>query len=187
MNTTESNSLILASTQHWLARAVIGLNLCPYAKSVYTKGQVRYVVSTSTSDEGVLSDLEAELVYLANADPAQVDTSLLIVSNTLKDFFDYNCFLVRAQRMLKIKGLAGILQIASFHPHYQFSDRGPDDIENYTNRAPYPILHLLRESSIDSALDSCSDPASIYERNQETLRRLGLNGWHDWLNNRDHD
>lgn len=186
MDTTDNNSLVVASTQHWLARAVIGLNLCPYAKSVYAKGQIRYVVSMSTSDEGVLNDLEAELIYLANADPARIDTSLLIVPNTLSDFFDYNCFLVRARRMLKVEGLTGILQIASFHPHYQFSDRAPDDIENYTNRAPYPILQLLRESSIDVALDSNPDPVSIYERNLETLRRLGLNGWHDWLNNRDH-
>ncbi|GAB2907394.1 DUF1415 domain-containing protein [Paralcaligenes sp. KSB-10] len=182
MNKVENDASILAATQHWLVRAVIGLNLCPFAKSVYIKKQIRYVIDRSISDQDVLAALEAEMIYLADADPAQVDTSLLIVPDILSDFLDYNNFLNRAQRLLKRMRLTGVLQIASFHPRYQFADRGTDDIENYTNRAPYPIFQLLREASIERALAGFSDTSTIYERNQETLRRLGHDGWHNWLN-----
>lgn len=181
----ESDASILAATRHWLLRAVIGLNLCPFAKSVYVKEQIRYVLSRATSDGDLLEQLESELMYLVHADPAKVDTTLLIVPDYLADFLDYNDFLNRAERVLKRKCLTGIVQIASFHPDYQFGDQAPDDIENYTNRAPYPIFHLLREASVEQAVAAFPDTASIYERNQEMLRRLGHDGWLEWLNSAD--
>ena len=172
---------ILAATRHWLARAVIGLNLCPFAKSVYVKDQVRYAISEATDLEGVLTDLEAELQRLVEADPEQLDTTLLILPHALADFLEFNDATWFAERLLGQLGLEGTLQIASFHPQYQFSGTEPDDIENYTNRAPWPILHLLREASIARAADAFPDAADIYERNIETLRRLGLQGWRDWM------
>ncbi|QYY30679.1 MULTISPECIES: DUF1415 domain-containing protein [Cupriavidus] len=176
---------VIAATRHWLARAVIGLNLCPFAKSVYVKEQVRYVVSTATEAPDVLDDLERELKLLAETDAARVDTTLLIVPDALADFIDYNDFLYFAERLLKSLRLEGTLQIASFHPQYQFDGTEPDDIENYTNRAPYPILHLLREDSIARAADAFPDAADIYERNMETVRRLGHEGWQRWMDGDD--
>ena len=178
---------ILDATRHWLTRAVIGLNLCPYAKSVHVKGQIRYAISEATSLEGVLADLETELRLLSDTDPAQIDTTLLILPHALSDFLDYNDALHFADLLLAQLRLEGTLQIASFHPDYQFDGTEPDDIENYTNRAPYPILHLLREASIERAVEAFPDAADIYERNQETLRRLGLEGWRAWMAKRDED
>lgn len=172
---------VVADVRHWLTRAVIGLNLCPFAKSVHVKGQVRYVVSQATRDEDVLDDLERELRGLAEADPEQVDTTLLIVPHALADFLAYNDFLYFADRLLGSLRLHGTLQIASFHPQYQFEGTAPDDIENYTNRAPYPILHLLREDSIARAAAAFPEAEDIYERNMETLRRLGHAGWLKWM------
>ncbi|WP_354682814.1 DUF1415 domain-containing protein [Cupriavidus necator] len=178
---TASADAVIAATRHWLERAVIGLNLCPFAKSVYVKEQVRYVVSTATEAPDVMDDLERELRLLEESDPAQLDTTLLILPDAVADFLDFNDLLYFAERLLARLGLEGTLQIASFHPHYQFADTGPDDIENYTNRAPYPILHLLREDSIARAVAAFPDAADIYERNQATMRRLGHEGWRRWM------
>jgi uncharacterized protein len=178
---TESHDAIIAATRHWLTRAVIGLNLCPFAKAVHVKDQIRYAVSDATNTEGVLTDLESELRTLADADPALIDTTLLILPRALANFLEYNDCLCFANRILKDLRLEGTLQVASFHPHYQFEGSEPDDIENYTNRSPYPILHLLREASIERAVDAFPDAADIYERNQETLRRLGEEGWRQWM------
>jgi hypothetical protein len=176
-SSSDSHAAILDATRHWLTRAVIGLNLCPFAKAVHVKNQIRYAISEATDMEGVLSDLESELRTLADADPADIDTTLLIIPHALADFLEYNDCLFFAERTLKQMRLEGTLQIASFHPQYQFEDSEPDDIENYTNRAPYPILHLLREASIERAVDAFPDAADIYERNVDTMRRLGLAGW----------
>jgi uncharacterized protein len=173
----ESHDAVIAATRHWLTEAVIGLNLCPFAKAVHVKGQIRYAVSDAEDMEGALTDLESELQTLVAADPQAIDTTLLILPRALGDFLDYNDCLFFADRMLKQLRLEGVIQIASFHPQYQFEDSEPDDIENYTNRAPYPILHLLREDSIERAVDAFPDAEDIYERNQETLRRIGLAGW----------
>jgi uncharacterized protein len=180
-DTAPAHADILAATRHWLTRAVIGLNLCPFAKSVHVKQQIRYAISEARDLEGVLTDLETELKALDAADPAQTDTTLLILPHALADFLDFNDALHFADRLLGQLRLEGTLQIASFHPQYQFEGTHPDDIENYTNRAPYPILHLLREASIERAVEAFPDAADIYERNQETLRRLGLQGWRDWM------
>ncbi len=176
-----SADTVIAATRHWLERAVIGLNLCPFAKSVYVKEQVRYVVSTVTEAPDVMDDLERELRLLADADPDQIDTTLLILPDAVADFLDFNDLLYFAERLLGSLGLEGTLQIASFHPQYQFAGTEPDDIENYTNRAPYPILHLLREDSIARAVVAFPDAADIYERNQATMRRLGHDGWQRWM------
>ncbi|CAG2140933.1 hypothetical protein LMG31506_02427 [Cupriavidus yeoncheonensis] len=176
---------VIAATRHWLARAVIGLNLCPFAKSVYVKEQVRYVVCDAKEAADVLDVLERELKLLAETDPAQVDTTLLIVPEALADFLEFNDLLYFAERLLGSLRLEGMLQIASFHPQYQFEGTEPDDIENYTNRAPYPILHLLREDSIARAAAAFPDAADIYERNMETMRRLGHEGWQRWMNGGD--
>jgi hypothetical protein len=171
----------IEATRHWLTRAVIGLNLCPFAKSVHVKDQIRYALSEARTLEDVLADLERELRHLAETDPEQIDTTLLIVPHALGDFTDYNDALYFADTLLKQLGLEGELQIASFHPMYQFDGTEPDAIENYTNRAPYPIFHLLREASIERAVDAFPDAADIYERNMETLRRLGHAGWQEWM------
>lgn len=171
------NDEIIAATRDWLERAVIGLNLCPFAKAVYTREQIRYVVSDAETPEALLADLIDELRTLAAADPDDIDTTLLIHPRVLDDFLDYNDFLDVAEAAVEDLGLTGEIQVASFHPRYQFADSGPDDIENYTNRSPYPTLHLLREASVERAVEAIPDPADIYEANMETLRRLGHEGW----------
>jgi len=176
-----THAAIVAATRHWLTRAVIGLNLCPFAKAVHVKGQIRYAVSEATNLERVLEDLESELRLLEAADPDAIDTTLLIIPRALADFVDYNDCLFFADRLLKQLRMEGTVQIASFHPQYQFEGSEPDDIENYTNRAPYPILHLLREASIERAVAAFPDAAEIYERNQEILRRIGHVGWQQWM------
>ncbi|ACC71905.1 DUF1415 domain-containing protein [Paraburkholderia phymatum] len=176
-----SHDTILDATRHWLTRAVIGLNLCPFAKAVHVKNQIRYAISEAANMEGALTDLETELRTLAESDPAEIDTTLLIIPHALGDFLEYNDCLFFAERMLKQMRLEGTLQIASFHPRYQFEGNEPDDIENYTNRAPYPILHLLREASIERAVNAFPDAADIYERNEATMRRLGREGWREWM------
>ncbi|MGF6774471.1 hypothetical protein P3T18_006986 [Paraburkholderia sp. GAS199] len=180
-SSAESHETVIAATRHWLTQAVIGLNLCPFAKAVHVKNQIRYAVSDATDLEGVLTDLESEIQTLVAADPETIDTTLLILPQALPDFLDYNDCLFFAERLLKQLRLEGVIQIASFHPHYQFEDSEPDDIENYTNRAPYPILHLLREDSIERAVQAFPDAEAIYQRNQETLRRIGLQGWNDLM------
>ena len=175
------NEEIIDTTRHWLTRAVIGLNLCPFAKAVYVKEQIRYAVSEARSFEDVLADLETELKHLADSAPEKTDTTLLIVPHALADFAEYNDALHFANTLLKQLRLEGELQIASFHPAYQFDDAEPDDIENFTNRAPYPIFHLLREASIERAVDAFPDAADIYERNMTTLRRLGFDGWQKYM------
>lgn len=173
----ESNESIIAAMQLWLERAVIGLNLCPFAKSVHVKKQIRYVVSSATTVEALLKDLIDELEVLAESSAEKIDTTLLIHPHVLTDFFDYNDFLEMADETLVERDLDGELQIASMHPHYQFADTNPDDIENYTNRSPYPALHLLRESSVDKAVAAFPEADQIFEKNIETMKKLGHEGW----------
>jgi hypothetical protein len=177
-----STAAVISSTQRWLERAVIGLNLCPFAKAVYVKRQIRYAVTAATTAEELLAELRRELERLGQADPEEIDTTLLIHPQALIDFTDYRLFLKRADAALKGLGQEGVVQIASFHPAYEFAASAPDDIANFTNRSPHPMLHLLREASIDRAVAAFPDAAAIYERNIETLRRLGHDGWRRlWL------
>lgn len=156
---------------------MIGLNLCPFARAPYIKGRVRIHVSSATSEDELVADLAAELGVLAAADVDAIETTLLIHPHVLQDFHDFNDFLEIAEATVTALGLEGELQVASFHPDYQFADTAPDAIENCTNRSPYPTLHLLRESSIDRAIEVIEDTDEIYRRNIETLRALGWEGW----------
>ena len=167
----------IASTQRWLERAVIGLNLCPFAKAEHVHGRIRYCVSEATESSDLLLTLEQEIAYLLGQEPANVETTLLIMPHMLADFLDYNDFLDEADTMLEHADPDAQLQIASFHPRYQFAGTQVDDMENYTNRSPYPMLHLLREDSVERAVDTYPDAANIYERNIATLKKLGLEGW----------
>lgn len=170
---------VIAQTRAWLEHAVIGLNLCPFAKAVHVRQQVRYVVSPVTDTESLLAQLADELKSLAGTDPAAIDTTLLIHPGVLQDFHDFNDFLGQADALLAELGLEGTLQIASFHPQFQFGGTAPDDIGNATNRSPWPTLHLLREASIDRAVAAFPQAEAIYEANIATLERMGPEGWAD--------
>jgi hypothetical protein len=176
-NLNVGDEAIVAATRRWVERAVIGLNLCPFAKAVYVKEQVRFVVSPATTPEALLEELMNELQDLSDTDPDKVDTTLLIHPFVLNDFLDFNEFLDVADAAVEDMKLDGDIQVASFHPDYQFADSDPNDIGNYTNRAPYPILQLLREESIDRAVEAIPDAAEIFEKNIETLENLGHEGW----------
>ncbi|MDP1671642.1 MAG: DUF1415 domain-containing protein [Burkholderiales bacterium] len=172
-----SDEDVIAATQDWLVKAVIGLNLCPFARAVYAGGRIRYAVSRATMPEALLETLAEELQRLATADEAETETTLLIHPEVLGDFFDYNDFLEIADELVAELGYEGVLQVASFHPQYQFAETEADDIGNFTNRSPYPTLHLLRESSVERAVAAHPDTDRIYRDNIETLRRLGHEGW----------
>jgi hypothetical protein len=170
---------MVQDTLRWLERAVIGLNLCPFAKAVYVKGQVHCTVSQATNLEALRDDLLQALKDLVAHEPAERDTTLLIIQNLLQDFVDYNDFLNVADDCLLALDLEGEIQIASFHPQYQFAGTDEDDITNFTNRSPYPTLHLIREASIDRAVDAFPDAEDIFEANMATMNQLGLQGWQD--------
>jgi len=172
-----SDATVVDDMRRWLERAVIGLNLCPFAKAVHTKGQIHYVVSSALDTEGLREQLIEELNGLLAQEPSARDTTLLIAPRVLQDFLDFNAFLGEANRVLRRMGLEGIVQIASFHPDFQFGGTEPGDITNCTNRAPYPCLHLLREASIDRAVAAFPEAEAIFERNMETLEALGQAGW----------
>ncbi len=167
----------IAATRRWLERAVIGLNLCPFAKAVHVKDQVRYVLSAASTPDALLEELAAELVWLNDTDAGVVDTTLLIHPRVLTDFLDYNDFLDQADAAVDALGLDGEIQIASFHPDYQFAGSDFDDVGNCSNRSPYPMLHLLREDSVERAVAAFPDPDAIVERNIATLEKLGIAGY----------
>ncbi len=167
----------IEDTQKWLIEAVVGLNLCPFAKAVVVKDMVRYRVCASAEPADLLALLREELHHLAEADPDKLDTTLLIAPKALPDFLDFNDFLADCDDVLMDLELDGVLQVADFHPLYQFGGTEVDDIENFTNRAPYPTLHLLREASMDKAVEAYPDAALIFERNIEVLNKLGHAGW----------
>jgi hypothetical protein len=170
---------VMQATQGWLERAVIGLNLCPFAKAVHVKGQIHYALCWAQDTADVLDALAAEMQDLLAQAPEQRDTTLLILPNTFPDFWDFHGLVQRAEKLLLSLHMDGILQIASFHPQFEFADAPAGDMAHYTNRAPYPILHLLREDSMDRAVAAYPDAALIYERNIARLRELGLQGWQD--------
>jgi hypothetical protein len=167
----------IALTRTWLERAVIGLNLCPFAKAVYVKNQVRFVLSDATTPEALLEQLAEELLLLRDTPAEQIDTTLIVHPDVLTDFLDYNDFLDNADAAVEALDLQGILQVASFHPDYQFDGTAPDDVSNYTNRTPFPTLHLLREDSVERAVEAFPDPDVIVERNIATLDKLGVDGF----------
>ncbi len=159
--------------RRWVEKVVIGLNLCPFAKAVHAKKQIRYVVTRAVHPDDLLAELECQVSVLLAADPRKLDTILLIHPLAMPDFLDYHFFVGEADAALKRLEAKGILQIAGFHPDYCFADSEPDDMANYTNRSPHPMLHLLRESSVERAVAAFPDAADIFERNIETLRSIG--------------
>ena len=167
----------IALTRRWLEKAVIGLNLCPFAKAVYVKDQVRFVLSDASTPEALIEQLAEELLLLRDTPAEQIDTTLIIHPDVLTDFLDYNDFLDNADAAVEALDLSGILQVASFHPDYQFDGTHADDASNYTNRAPFPTLHLLREDSVERAVAAFPDPDVIVERNIATLEKLGAEGF----------
>ena len=171
------SAAVVAATRTWLERAVIGLQLCPFARAVYVNEQVRYVVSDASNTEALREVLERELRTLAQTDASVIDTTLLIHPQVLTAFLDYNDFLGVANETVEGLGFDGVVQIASFHPAYQFAGTACGDVTNFTNRSPYPMLHLLREASVRRAVASFPDAPNIYQRNLDTMRRLGAAGW----------
>ncbi len=168
-------------TREWLARSVIGLNLCPFAKPVFESERISFVECLATDDEGLLTELEKQLHILNDADPAQLETTILVAPHMLADFLDYNDFLDLVDEMLADIELEGVIQVASFHPRYQFEGTQENDASNCTNRSPFPTLHLLREASVERAVDSHPNVDAIPERNMAVLRELGLAGWENLM------
>jgi hypothetical protein len=172
-----SEEEILAATRHWLEKAVIGLNLCPFAKAVYVKNQVRLVVSRARHADDLLEELDRELDLLVATPAEEIDTTLLIHATLFEDFLDFNDFLEVADGVVEEHALEGVIQLASFHPRFQFDGTEPDDISNYTNRAPFAMLHLLREASVEKAVEAFPEAEAIFEENIKTLEKLGHAGW----------
>ena len=172
-----TDEAVLAATRHWLEKAVIGLNLCPFAKAVYVKNQVRLVVSQARHADDLLEELDRELDLLVATPAEEVDTTLLIHPTLFDDFLDFNDFLEVAEGVVGEHGLEGVVQLASFHPQFQFDGTEPDAISNFTNRAPFAMLHLLREESVDRAVEAFPDAEAIFEINIATLEKLGHAGW----------
>lgn len=172
-----TDEAVLVATRHWLEKAVIGLNLCPFAKAVYVKNQVRLVVSHARHADDLLEELDRELDLLVATPAAELDTTLLIHPTLFEDFLDFNDFLEIAEGVVDEHELEGVVQLASFHPQFQFEGTEPDDISNYTNRAPFAMLHLLREESVEKAVEAFPQPDAIYAQNIATLEKLGHEGW----------
>ena len=172
-----SDEAVLKQTRHWLEAAVIGLNFCPFAKAVYVKNQVRLVVSKARHADDLLEELDRELDLLVGTPAEQIDTTLLIHPTLFEDFLDFNDFLEVAEGVVDEHGLEGVVQLASFHPRFQFDGTEPDDIGNYTNRAPFAILHLLRENSVERAVEAFPQAQEIFDANISTLKKLGHEGW----------
>lgn len=171
----------LPAMQRWLERAVIGLNLCPFAKAVHSKGQIRWVLSDATSPEALLLALLHELQHLAHTPARRTDTTLIVHPLVLQDFDDFNDFQGVVEAVLADQGLQGVLQVASFHPQFRFAGTRANALENNSNRAPYPALHLLREDSISRAVAAFPEPEAIFEKNIATLRKLGGDGYRKLL------
>jgi hypothetical protein len=164
---------VIGSTRRWIESVVIGLNLCPFARRVFEGGKIRYAVSAALDARALLADLTAEVGALVECSVEEVETTLLIHPLVLGDFLDYNDFLGDAEQLIEESGQSGVVQVASFHPDYRFADAAGDAVENYTNRSPYPMLHLLREQSVTAVADDPDALLEIPRRNVETLRRLG--------------
>jgi hypothetical protein len=172
-----TNSPALDQTRTWVEQAVIGLNLCPFAKAPQVKGLVRYVQSEATDPAVLLSDLMDELQRLFKSPADRLETTLLVHPLVFTDFADFNDFLGVAEDAVADLGLEGVIQVASFHPDYRFEGTTADDITNATNRSPHPTLHLIREDSIDRAVAAFPEAETIFEANMATMERMGPAGW----------
>jgi len=163
---------ITASVRCWVETVVVDLNLCPFAGRELRQERIRFVVTPAITEVQLLTNLQTELEWL-DTHPA-IETTLLIHPWVLQDFGDYNQFLETADDLLDAMGVEGIYQLASFHPDYQFADTAAADVDNYTNRSPYPMLHLLREQSLERSIASYPDPEQIPLRNIALMKRLGI-------------
>ncbi len=172
-----TSSEVRTRIEEWLAKAVIGLNLCPFARAPITRGLVRFAVTGASNADELLMELEREALLLAAVDAAQLETVLLIHPMVMHEFLDFHFFLAEAEALMRRLELSGVLQIATFHPRYQFAASDENDIGNYTNRSPYPILHLLREDSVTRAAATLADASVVTDRNIKTLKLLGHEGW----------
>lgn len=172
-----SSSQVLADTRRWLERAVIGLNLCPFAKAVHIKGQVHFAVCGADDVAGVMEGLDAEIAALLGHEPGKRDTTLLVLPRGFDEFLLFHDLVRQGERLIERRKLGGVLQLASFHPAFVFAGAGEDDMANFSNRSPWPTLHLLREESVDRAVAAFPEADAIYGANIETLERLGLSGW----------
>lgn len=172
-----SSDHVIAETRAWVQRAVIGLDLCPFAKAPFAKGLVRFVVCEASDPGDLLDVLRLEMQRLVQSAPEVLETTLVIHPHVLTDFADYNDFLDLADGAIEAEGCAGVIQVASFHPHYRFAGTAADDPGNATNRSPYPTLHLLREASVDRAVAAFPEAETIFEANIRTLEALGAEGW----------
>lgn len=181
MKNTPEPEVIIARTRCWVERAVVALNLCPFASKPVEREQVRYVVSTAEDEETLLADMQQELEMLRDSDPSLIETTVLIHPWVLNDFYDYNNFLGVVDVLLDHSGYNGVFQVASLHPDYQFAGTEPEDAENYTNRSPYPVLHLLREGLLEKAILSYARPDKIPERNIRTMEKLGADKMREML------
>jgi uncharacterized protein len=179
VNMNITSDQVIAETQAWITHAVVGLNLCPFARAVQVKNQIRCVVSDATHIDALMAQLCEEMHFLAEADPAKVETTLLIHPKVFADFLDFNDFLELADAALEELDYDGVLQVAPFHPQFQFEGTEPDDVTNATNRAPYPTLHLLREDSVERAVAAFPNAEDIFDTNIATLEKLGAAGWAD--------
>ncbi len=170
----DRSQAVVDATRRWISSIVIGLNLCPFARRVFEEDRIRYVVSPARDEAGLVAGLSAELQLLAARTDPEVETTLLILPHVLAGFLQYNDFLDTADGLLRDLDLVGTVQIASFHPDYQFADTTPDAVENYTNRSPFPMLHLLREESVTAVAGAEEELLTIPERNIATLKKLGI-------------
>lgn len=164
---------IVDAVRRWIESIVVGLDLCPFARRVVQGNRIRYVVTDAADAESLRTVLAEELRFLAAAPLDDVETTLLIHPGVLEQFADYCDFLPAADQLIRSLRLEGVLQIASFHPEFQFADSRPDDVENYTNRSPYPLLHLLREESVSKVAGSTEEMLKIPQRNAQLLRQMG--------------
>ena len=169
--------IVSEHTKQWLEKAVIGLNLCPFAKAPHVKNLVRIVVSEARHLDGFLEDLDRELQLLGNTPASELETTLLVHPTLFPDFETFNQMLEIADNAVVENELEGIVQIAPFHPDFQFEGTEADDISNYTNRSPYPTLHLIREDSITKAAEAFPDASAIFDRNIALLEKMGHEGW----------
>ena len=175
--TTPDSATVTDHPRQWLEKAVIGLNLCPFAKAPHVKNLVRISVSQARHLDGFLEDLDRELQLLGDTPADELETTLLVHPTLFPDFDTFNQMLDIADAAVVDNGLEGIVQIAPFHPDFQFEGTDSDDISNYTNRSPYPTLHLIREDSIAKAAQAFPDASAIFERNIALLEEMGHEGW----------
>lgn len=172
-----TNDQVIADTRRWLERAVIGLNLCPFAKAVHVHGQVHFAVCASAEFADVLQALDDELDALLGLPAAERDTTLLMLPRGFGEFLLFQQLVAEGERRVARRGLEGTVQLANFHPAFRFAQAEDDDAGNNSNRSPYPTLHLLREESIDRAVAAMPDAEAIFGANIDRLRRLGPAGW----------